>query len=368
MDTSSIPPTDRSQHQKAKRFKQWITKHRVLLIIIGVILVAATVVGVILYRQYQKAGDVTLLPTVKMTKKEPVKYYSPLNGTEVTNEAATKAPVTAIMMENSPSARPQSGLKQAEVVYEAIAEGGITRYLLLYQQNKPHLVGPVRSLRQYYLDWATPYDASIAHVGGSAVSLANVRNGEYVDLDQFFNASTYWRATDRYAPHNVYTKFENIDALNQQKSHTESNFASFPRTDGKPSETADATAITLNFSSALYNTSYAYDAATNTYARSLAGAPNVDREEGAITPSVVIALHVNETTIMEDGYREHIDTNGGGEADIFQNGTVIKATWQKADQKAPLKLLDANGKEIALARGQTWIAAIPNGRGSVSWQ
>lgn len=365
---TSIPPTDTTRLPKRIRLKQWAKKHRAILIILGIVLAISVVVGMVLYQKYQKSGEVTLLPSIKITKKPPVKYYSPLTGIEVADTAATTAPVTAIMMENSPSARPQSGIKQAEVVYEAIAEGGITRYLLLYQQNKPQLIGPVRSLRQYFLDWATPYDASIAHVGGSAGSLQNVRNGQYVDLDQFFNGGSYWRSTDRYAPHNVYTKFDNIDTLNKQKNHTESHVTSFSRIDGAPAKTTDATRIVLNFSSSLYNTSYIFDATTNSYARQLAGAAHTDREEGPITPHVVIALHVNERTIMEDGYREHIDTTGSGEADIFQNGTVIKATWQKADQKSALKLVDAAGKDIALVRGQTWIAAIPNEQGSVSWQ
>ena len=107
------------------------------------------------------------------------------------------------MIENSPDARPQSGLKAAGVVYEAIAEGGITRFMALYQTSKPELIGPVRSLRMYYLDWFAPYSASIAHVGGSLNALTEARSGKYRDLDQFFNSQTYWRASDRYAPHNV---------------------------------------------------------------------------------------------------------------------------------------------------------------------
>ena len=79
---------------------------------------------------------------------EPVKHYSLMNGEDVKDEAALTAPVNAVILENSPDARPQSGMKDAEVVYEAIAEGGITRFLALYQNKKPQLVGPVRSLRR----------------------------------------------------------------------------------------------------------------------------------------------------------------------------------------------------------------------------
>src|SRR5690606_11343443 len=148
---------------------------------------------------------------------------------EVKNKEATTQEVTAIMIENSPDARPQSGLKESGVVFEAIAEGGITRFQVLYQEDKPQLIGPVRSLRPYFVEWAAPFDASIAHIGGSYNALQEVRNGQYKDIDQFFNGDTYWRSTDRYAPHNVYTNFKNLDALNTKKGFTVSKFDGFPR-------------------------------------------------------------------------------------------------------------------------------------------
>ena len=113
---------------------------------------------------------------VVVAHKAPEVYYSPLTGLKVADQAATTKPVTAVMLENSPSARPQSGVKQAEVVYEAIAEAGITRFLALYQQNKPTMIGPVRSLRPYYIDWLAPYQPSVApssQSGSCASSMAN---------------------------------------------------------------------------------------------------------------------------------------------------------------------------------------------------
>ena len=303
-------------------------------------------------------------------QKKPVeKYYSHLNGIEVASKADLSKPVTAIMIENSPDARPHSGLKQAEVVYEAIAEGGITRFLTLFQQHKPQLIGPVRSLRMYYVDWLAPYQASVAHVGGSHASLQEVRNGKYRDIDQFFNGSSYWRANDRRPPHNVYTSFEKLDALNASKGYKSSQFTSFARADGKASDKPNAVSIDINFSSSWYNTHYDYDRASNTYLRSIGGQASNDREEGRLAPSVVIALHVNETTVMEDGWRQSIVTTGTGTATVFQNGTVAECTWRKNDRFSPLELIDAAGKPVALNRGQTWIAAVPNsGGGGVSWQ
>lgn len=306
-------------------------------------------------------------PDIVVTKKPDPVYYSPLTGQKVKSEAATKQAVTAIMIENSPDARPHSGLQQAGVVYEAIAEGGITRYLALYQESKPELIGPVRSLRLYFVDWLTPYQASVAHVGGSAQALKLVRNGSYRDIDQFFNDGAYWRATDRYAPHNVYTNFKRIDALNKQKGFTTSSFKSFARVDGEAAKDPTAARIAINFSSALYNTEYRYDTKSNTYTRYLGGVPHKDREKGNIKPSVVVAMQVNESTVMEDGAREKIQTTGSGKATVFQNGTAINGTWRKKSRSAELELLDKKGEPIELVRGQTWIAAVPNGKGSVSW-
>jgi len=220
----------------------------------------------------------------------------------------------------------------------------------------------------YYVDWLAPYNASVAHVGGSAASLAEIRNGNYRDIDQFFNGAYYWRATDRYAPHNVYTSFEKLDTLNQSKGYTESTFQGFSRTDGKPNKELTAKNITINISGPAYNTTYTYDPATNKYTRFLAGEPHIDREDGQITPSVVIALKVDMVHVMEDGYRESITTTGSGGAVIFQNGTAIEATWHKPDRIAPITFTDAAGKDIPLTRGQTWISAVPNQGGSIAWE
>jgi hypothetical protein len=351
------------------RIRTWIKTHpRKTYVIAGASLIL--IVGAVAFAMTsQQPAPVAKVPS-KTTSKPVVemKYYSPLTGTLVESEAATKQAVTAIMLENSPDARPQSGLKQSGVVFEAIAEGGITRFLTLHQQDKPQLIGPVRSLRMYYVDWLAPFNASIAHVGGSAAALAEVRNGTYRDIDQFFNPGAYWRAVDRYAPHNVYTSFERLDALNQAKGYTESTFTGFTRIDGKPSDTPNATTINVTISGPLYNSSYVWDRATNTYVRSQAGAAHIDREDGQITPSTVIVLKVAMMKIMEDGYRESITTTGSGEAMIFQNGIAQTVTWHKADRATQLTFTDAAGKDVPLVRGQTWISAVPNGSGNVTWQ
>lgn len=361
---------EESKPKLKPRLKAWVRKHRTLLLCIGgfIFISGATAAAFVFF--YQKPVEVakTVVEAKEEPKPEPVKYYSPLTGNLVTDEAATKQPVTAIMIENSPDARPQSGLKDSGVVFEAIAEGGITRFLAIYQEQKPQLIGPVRSVRMYYVDWLAAFDASVAHIGGSAAALAEVRNGNYRDIDQFFNAGSYWRASDRYAPHNVYTSFAKLDALNAAKGYTSSTFAGFSRVDGKPSATPNATQVNVTISSATYNSSYIYDAATNTYVRSQAGAPHLDRESGQISPSVVIAMKVDESTVFEDGYRQSINAVGSGSAVIFQNGTAQEVTWNKASRTSQIVFTDAAGKDVSLIRGQTWISAVPNAHGGVTWQ
>lgn len=350
----------------------WFKRHKKLTIALwivgGLLVVGGTVAAVFLLAP--KPVEQEKITTVKPEPKpEPVHYYSPLTGSEVVDQAATTLAVTGIMIENSPSARPQSGLKDSGVVFEAIAEGGITRFLVLYQEHKPQLIGPVRSVRMYYVDWIAAFNASVAHIGGSASALREVRNGSYRDIDQFFNANSYWRATDRYAPHNVYTSFERLDALNAKKGYTSSTFTGFTRKDSTASTAPTATSVDVKISSALFNSHYAYNATTNTYDRSQAGTPHVDRESGQISPRVVVVLKVTETTVREDGYRESISVIGEGGAVIFQDGIAQEVTWHKPSKSAQITFTDAEGKDVPLARGQTWLTAVPTNKGGgVSWQ
>ena len=375
MQHDSLPPV---QLQAAHRYKkpgiwvqlrQWAHHHPRKAWFYGIAtLLGVAAIATIIVIALLPTKTPSKLPVSTLQKPAPVVYYSPLTGREVASEAATKQAVTGIMIENSPDARPQSGLKQAGIVYEAVAEGGITRFLALYQEAKPGLIGPVRSVRMYYVDWVAPYNASVAHIGGSAAALAEVRNGNYRDIDQFFNGGSYWRASDRYAPHNVYTNFERLDALNAAKGYAESTVAGFDRKDAAPAKTPTATHIDVTISGPLYNSSYNYDGASNTYARSQAGAPHTDREAGQISPTTVVVLYAAMSNVMEDGWREQIQTIGDGRAVIFQDGIATEATWHKASKTAQLTFTDSSNKPVTLNRGQTWITAVPNGTGNVTWK
>jgi hypothetical protein len=269
-----------------------------------------------------------------------------------------KLPVTAVMIENSPDARPQAGLIDAGVVYEAVAEAGITRFLALFQDTKPAYVGPVRSARPYYLRWALPYDAPLAHVGGSPQALQDIQNLPVKDLDQFYNSGTYQRIASRYAPHNVYTGIDPLLALEASKGWTSSNFTSFARKAAAPLKSPTAKTININISSSLYNVTYNYDAASNSYLRSEGGVPHTDDKSGKqISPDVVVVL-VTDKGIEADDLHSSYRTTGTGLVFIFQDGGVSVVNWSKGGDKDPLIFSDPSGAVAKLNPGQTWITVI----------
>lgn len=343
--------------------------------ILSLVALATLIIGVGVYlvmfqkdTQQQAIKPETQVVTQVEPKKEQPVFFSPLTGIKTTDQSFLKKPTVAVMIENSPSARPHSGLKQAGIVYETVAEGGITRFLALYhQQEDPSTIGPVRSLRPYYIDWLTPYDPIVAHVGGSAEALATIRNGSYNDLDEFFNTATYTRASDRYAPHNVYTTIDQLIAAGSAKKMTYDTYIGIARKNDDPAKKPTAQTISVPFSGFSYNTSYRYNSDTNTYARYLAGQKHIDREKGAITPKSVVVLKVAISHTTADGGREIIQTIGTGSGYIFQDGTVTPITWEKKTKKTPLSFRDTTGTTIALNRGQTWIAAVPNYM-EVTWE
>jgi hypothetical protein len=305
-------------------------------------------------------------PDIKTTYVAPPDpIYSPLTGVEVTEEQA-KRPITGIMIENSIDARPQSGLIDAGVVFEAIAEGGITRFLALYQESRPGSVGPIRSARPYYVEWAKGFNASYLHVGGSPEGLALIRSLGVKDLDQSaYGERIASRVSSRYAPHNMYTDFDRIDKLNTDLGFTNSGFKAFARKEplvADPAVPLTATKIDFNISGANYNTSYTYKSDTNSYDRVMASRPHTDQTTGKqISPKVVIAL-VTDYGINANRIHSVYRTTGTGEVLVFQDGNVTKGTWKKDSQSASLELIDAAGKPIELNAGQKWITAIPAGR------
>ncbi len=286
---------------------------------------------------------------------------STLTGLQV-NPSANQRPITAVMIENLPPARPQSGLSQAGVVFEALTEGGITRFMALFQDQLPTSVGPVRSLRPYFIDWALGFDAPIAHDGGSPQALADVTAWNVKDLDQMYNPGPYVRISSRPSPHNLYASLPALVNLEASKGWTSSSFTGWPRKPDAPAKTPNATNINFTLSYSTYNVNYLYNKSTNSYNRSVGGAPQIDANTNKqLSPKVVIGMVIpwsQGSLDTSNAYYSVYQTIGSGAAYVFQDGTLTIGTWSKPSANAPIAFTTANGQTLKLNAGQTWITAI----------
>lgn len=365
--STDMPKKSKWQKFRAQLFTRPPKKR--LLIITGVSL-SFLALGTGLIYSLQPDPEPVVVQEVKPTPvaeklPEPTVIASPLTGVLVEPELAARR-VTGVMIENSIDARPQSGLSEAGVVFEAIAEGGITRFLALFQESKPGNFGPIRSARPYYVQWAAGFNASYIHSGGSGEALQLIRTLGINDMDHgAYGERLASRISTRYAPHNVYTSMDRADALAKDLGYDKSEFAPFARKDDpKATELLAPTASTINFdiSGANYNTSYIYDKETNSYKRFLARQPHSDADSGKqINPKVVVAL-VTDYSIHPDRIHSVYRTLGTGKIIVFQDGVAVEGTWQKDSDASSLILKDSAGNPLALNRGMTWITAITAGR------
>jgi len=309
------------------------------------------------------------LPVVTIKKSTPAVVKpklvpSTLTGLPV-DPSVNNRTVTAIMIENSIDARPQSGLDQAGVVFEAIAEGGVTRFMGVFQDTQPGYIGPVRSARPYYIQWALGFDAAYAHVGGSPDALADLIAWNVRNIDQFANSGAFQRISSRYAPHNVYTSIAQLNTVETAKGWTSSNFKGFVRKADAPEKTPTASSISFSLSGPVYNPTFTYNPTTNNYTRSENGAVhNVVSQAGAltpITPKVVVALvtPLSQGALDSSGaYYSDYNVLGSGQAMIFQDGKETTAIWNKKNSSDQITFTDNSGNPVKINAGQTWLTAV----------
>ncbi len=324
----------------------------------------------------------SLNPTPEPTPEPtPVLVAAPLTGLPVSQPSTLQHPI-AVMIDDQKDARPQAGFNAADVVWQAPAEGGIPRYMLIFQSRLPTSIGPIRSARQYYIEWAAEWRAIYAHIGGSGQAQATLRargHGQLVfNADGFrFDGSDMYRVATRPAPHNLYSDarhLRSMEAAIGAKDGPVTPVWSF----GAPL-VADArpvgTTIAIHYP---YETiTYRYDPLTNTYLRYIdrAKTPQVDAADGkVVAPANVVILRMRFGP-LNDGHPEkkrlEASDVGSGEAIISSNGRVILGKWMKASVMAPTLLFDASGAPVTLNAGQTFVQVIPLGypyevhRGSV---
>ncbi len=322
----------------------------------------------------------------------------PINGKLYTKQEAAvwaKRRPLAVMIENHEEARPQSGLSFADVVYESVVEGGITRFMGVFYcgiAGGSVNLAPVRSARTFYLPWVLEYDATYNHVGGAGVcsdptvderakALCQIEQYKIKDMDQFgISFPTCYRNYDR-LDHTVATEhtmtcvtdklikvaadrgWTNVDAKGVA---WDKNFESWKFKDdtkeGERGASMSASFVGWKGYDAEYGVKWAYDPKKNMYFRTNGGKPHTDLEsKEQLSAKNVVILFAEETGPVDEHGHLLYDNIGTGDGILLQDGKTIKVTWKKAVRTSRTKFYGADGKEISFNRGQIWIDQLPTG-------
>lgn len=332
----------------------------------------------------------------------------PINGkmyTKGEREVWEKRRPLAVMIENHEEARPQSGISRADVVYEAVAEGGITRFMGIFYcgvANRNVLLAPVRSARTYFLPWVLEYDALYNHVGGAgncddgtvddrAKALCQIDMWKIKDMDQFGlpfketdaagkRVSVCYRNYDRLdhpvaTEHTMVCETNGLYAVAAKRDWTnvdakgvswDKKFLQWKFKDDAPVEERGASFSASFVAWAGYENSYGvkwvYDKTQNAYFRYNGGVAHKDLDTGKqLTAKTVVIEFAPEIGPVDD-HKHLLYTNiGTGEGLVFTDGKVTKVTWRKSDRSARTKYYDKSGREVSFNRGQIWIELLPTG-------
>ncbi|MBI4058922.1 DUF3048 domain-containing protein [Candidatus Microgenomates bacterium] len=340
---------------------------------------------------------------VAIDKTAPKTETCPLNGekfTKAEREIWEKRRPLTVMIENHAEARPQSGITSADVVYEAVAEGGITRFLAIFYCGaaaEDVLLAPVRSVRVYYIDWASEYGEKpiFAHVGGAndlnvtgdTVKAARaieklvdigwrVKGGNDFDTGLDSGFPLFARNYDR-LDHPVAT--EHTMTMSTDLAYKQAEERGFGNKD-KKGKAWDSQFVLWKFKDAAsvgqvtkvsfpfwqnqvdYDVVWILDAATGLWKRENGGKPHTDLNNNEqIQAANVVIMFTKEQGPVDKNKHLLYQTTGSGEAIIFQNGNVIRGTWKKADRTSRTKFVDTAGKEIPFVPGKIWIEVLPTG-------
>ncbi|WP_368297810.1 DUF3048 domain-containing protein [Cytobacillus firmus] len=311
-------------------------------------------------QETEKAEEAT--KGVSSEKELPFQY--PLTGSGSETEVNGRA--VAVMINNHPKARPQSGLNQADVVYEMLAEGDVTRFLAIFQSERPEMIGPVRSSRDYYIELAQGYDSLyIAH--GYSPEAKELLDQGYVDNlnGMQYDGTLFKRESFRQAPHNSYISFDNVLKGAKEKNYAMEDepksleFLSKEEVKAIQGEKADSAMISY-LDNELFNVIYEYDAGLEKYKRYSNSELTADYKSGEPVLLDNIFIAEADHQVVDSAGRRDINLTTGGKGYLLQKGKVTELQWENIDGRI-LPVL--NGQQAGLVPGKTWINIVPSNPG-----
>ncbi|WP_040214043.1 DUF3048 domain-containing protein [Clostridium polynesiense] len=283
---------------------------------------------------------------------------SPYTGKEVNLTADNLIPYMAVI-ENSKASRPQSGLSEASIVFETMAEGGIPRFVALYYDNSAEVIGPIRSARPYFVDIAKEYSLPIAHCGGSEEALEMISKQDVKTLNEFAFGNSYWRDNTRKAPHNLYTSSSKLKSLITEKKYIKEPHCSLKFSDDNLDNSSLPSAKEVIIKpNKNYSTSYIYK--EGKYFKSMDDTASADRDSGKIISADNIVIQKTDISLQKDGVHLNINLIGEGEGFLITKGRYKKIKWKKTKETSETLLEDNNGNPLVLSKGNTWWHIIDN--------
>ena len=299
-------------------------------------------------------------PTPSPTATPPP-LVSPLTGLPI-SAASHAARIVAVKIDNAPGARPHSGLSQAGVVYEHVTEGSVTRYTAFFHDSGLERVGPIRSARFVDRDLVQQFDALFAHVGGSPPVLDDLRASPVADMDQFFYDETqpYFRSSDRAPPFNMYASLPALRDFGARRHPERRPLEGFAFYVAEP-DSGQVRSVQVAGGHALFRSDYAYDPATRTWRRLLAGSLDVDVATGealALANVIVQRVPTRLTEYQEDSLGNRslwIGTTGSGTATVFRDGLRIEGRWLRDSATDVTRFETLDGAALLLRPGHSWV-------------
>ncbi|MDX9872066.1 MAG: DUF3048 domain-containing protein [Clostridia bacterium] len=265
-----------------------------------------------------------------------------------------------VMVDNYKKARPQAGLDKADMVYEIMAEGGITRYMGIFYHQKAEKIGPVRSARYYFVELAKGFNSPLAHAGGSTEALNMLVSLKIKDMDEIYNAGAYfWRDKQRKMPHNLYTSTEQLIKGAKNKGYALVPLEALPQ--GTAWQGAPQGAIGIDYSQKPEKYLVAWKYQDNRYIRQVNGEPYLLEDGAAIIADNIIIITAKTRSFVKDGVvLSDIDIIGKGEARYLIEGKMMKGSWKKETAGKMLEFLDEGGSPMTFKQGRTWVQVVPD--------
>lgn len=269
----------------------------------------------------------------------------------------------AVSVDNIAYARPLAGLSRAALVYEAPVEAGITRFLAVFLEGTDvPKIGPVRSARPYFLDWAAEMNAILVHVGGSPAALDQLESGKLNDLDEYGSGKYFWREESRRAPHNVYTSSDLLkkaaDARGWEKADAVAAWKY--KNDAPEAERPEKATFTIGAAAPDHVVRWEYERAGNILRRSQGRNAQVD-DGGRPVKAKNVAVMFTRVRVTDEVGRREVRTSGEGKAIVVVDGRAREGKWKKASVEERIRFFDSDGAEILFNAGTTWIAVVPDG-------